>query len=249
MNDRRPVGVWAVVDPGRGPHGTLELHGPLDPACFQRALHRIAEIRPGVRHPAPRLLRHGPDLHTVELPGGDEALAPCPRTGVRDWPTGRRAGVSPRAACSKPYGRCSSTVRRAPRPPPRPSASDWSFPGGDCSWTASRESPARSRTRCPSRSPSTRASACPNCFVNYGTWPWTWPRTNGSRPGERPRAAKPGHGPAACSPSTAGRVPKPPTARNSRDTGYAWRSGRPPGPPPGTPCGCAPVTTPTAVSC
>ncbi|MCC5480885.1 condensation domain-containing protein [Streptomyces barringtoniae] len=78
MNDVRPVGVCAVIDPERGAHGTLELHGPLETACFHRALHRIAEIRPGVRHPEPRLLRHGPDLHTVELPGGTAAPAPYP---------------------------------------------------------------------------------------------------------------------------------------------------------------------------
>ncbi|RPF24803.1 condensation domain-containing protein [Streptomyces sp. TLI_185] len=78
MNDSRPAGVCAVIDPERGAHGTLELHGPLDTACFHRALHRIAEIRPGARHPGPRLLRHGPGLHTVELPDGDGASAPYP---------------------------------------------------------------------------------------------------------------------------------------------------------------------------
>ncbi|MEU8975729.1 condensation domain-containing protein [Streptomyces monashensis] len=78
MNDGRPAGVYAVIDPERGPHGALELHGPLDTAFFHRALHRIAEIRPGARYPEPRLLRHGPDLHTVELPGEGGASAPYP---------------------------------------------------------------------------------------------------------------------------------------------------------------------------
>ncbi|MCT9011810.1 condensation domain-containing protein, partial [Streptomyces rhizosphaerihabitans] len=78
MNDGRPTGVCAVIDPGQGAHGTLELYGPLDTACFHRALHRIAEIRPGVRQPGPRLLRHGPGRYTVELPGGDQASAPYP---------------------------------------------------------------------------------------------------------------------------------------------------------------------------
>ncbi|MEU2930639.1 condensation domain-containing protein [Streptomyces sp. NPDC007251] len=78
MNDARSAGVCAVIDPERGAHGALELHGPLDAACFHRALHRIAEICPGARQPAPRLLRHGPDLHTVEFPGGTDASEPYP---------------------------------------------------------------------------------------------------------------------------------------------------------------------------
>jgi hypothetical protein len=76
MNGDRPAGVCAVIDPEQGDHGTMELHGTLDTASFHRALHRVAEIRPGARYPAPRLVRHGPDLHTVELPGGDGAPAP-----------------------------------------------------------------------------------------------------------------------------------------------------------------------------
>ncbi|MER6735913.1 condensation domain-containing protein [Streptomyces puniciscabiei] len=78
MNDVRSAGVCAVIDPERGAHGALELHGPLDAACFHRALHRIAEICPGVRHQGPRLLRHGPDLHTVEFPAGTDASVPYP---------------------------------------------------------------------------------------------------------------------------------------------------------------------------
>ncbi|GHE14124.1 condensation domain-containing protein [Streptomyces alanosinicus] len=78
MNDGRPAAVCAVIDPERGANGSLELHGPLDTARFHHALHRIAEIRPGTRQPGLRLLRHGPDLHTVELPGEGGASAPYP---------------------------------------------------------------------------------------------------------------------------------------------------------------------------
>ncbi|MGW3176829.1 condensation domain-containing protein [Streptomyces sp. NPDC001153] len=78
MNDGRTTGVCAVIDPERGAHGALRLHGPLDAACFHRALHRIAESRPDTRQAGPRLLRHGPDLHTVVLPGEAGASAPYP---------------------------------------------------------------------------------------------------------------------------------------------------------------------------
>ncbi|MFE9837954.1 condensation domain-containing protein [Streptomyces sp. NPDC005551] len=76
MNDGPPAGVCAVIDPERGAHGVLELHGPLDTACVHRAMHRIAEIRPAARHNGLRLLRHGPGLHSVELSGGDQTPAP-----------------------------------------------------------------------------------------------------------------------------------------------------------------------------
>ncbi|MER6074423.1 condensation domain-containing protein [Streptomyces sp. NPDC001852] len=78
MNDGRSTGVCAVIDPERGAHGALRLHGPLDAACFHQALHRIAESRPDTRQAGPRLLRHGPDLHTVVLPGEAGASAPYP---------------------------------------------------------------------------------------------------------------------------------------------------------------------------
>ncbi|MFJ9544000.1 condensation domain-containing protein [Streptomyces sp. NPDC101225] len=78
MDDGRPAGVCAVIDPEHGAHGALHLHGPLPAGRFQRALHRIAEICPQARHPVPRLLRHGPDRHTVELPGPGGGSAPYP---------------------------------------------------------------------------------------------------------------------------------------------------------------------------
>ncbi|WP_328443664.1 condensation domain-containing protein [Streptomyces sp. NBC_00386] len=77
MNGDRPAGVCAVIDPEQGEHNTMELHGTLDTAFFHRALHRVAEIRPGARHGGFRLLRHQPDLHTVELSGTEAAPAPA----------------------------------------------------------------------------------------------------------------------------------------------------------------------------
>ncbi|MEV6019571.1 peptide synthase condensation domain-containing protein [Streptomyces sp. NPDC051997] len=76
MDGDRPAGVCAVIDPERGEHGTMHLHGTLDPASFHRALHRVAETRPGTRHPGPRLVRHAPGLHSVELPAGAQAPVP-----------------------------------------------------------------------------------------------------------------------------------------------------------------------------
>ncbi|MGW2649307.1 condensation domain-containing protein [Streptomyces sp. NPDC001393] len=106
MNDDRPAGVCAVIDPERGAHGTMELHGPLDTACFHRALHRIAEIRPGARHPGPRLLRHAADLHTVELPGGDGASAP--------YPAGLLADLLTAAPDPDAHGRTSAKAATGP---------------------------------------------------------------------------------------------------------------------------------------
>ncbi|MET7986419.1 condensation domain-containing protein [Streptomyces sp. NPDC005281] len=112
MNGDRPAGVCAVIDPERGEHGTLQLHGILDTASFHRALHRLAELRPGAQHPGSRLLRHGAALHTLELPGGDVAPAPaavglladlitaapehCPDTGPPTAPAGPSCRTLPR---------------------------------------------------------------------------------------------------------------------------------------------------------
>ncbi|MFG3207865.1 condensation domain-containing protein [Streptomyces sp. NPDC048192] len=116
MNDGRTGAVCAVIDPERGTHGTLEVHGPLDPARFHQALHRIAEIRPGARHPGPRLLRHGPDLHTVELPGGDGTSAPYPAGLLADLLTAApEPGPRPRpgtAAATGPARRPCGTLPR-----------------------------------------------------------------------------------------------------------------------------------------
>ncbi|MFE7174410.1 condensation domain-containing protein [Streptomyces sp. NPDC057616] len=107
MDDGRPAGVCAVIDPEHGAHGALHLHGPLPAGRFQRALHRIAEIRPQARHPLPRLLRHGPDLHTVELPGPDGGSAPYPAGLLADLLTA-------------PPGRHEPDQERAPGPEPGP---------------------------------------------------------------------------------------------------------------------------------
>ncbi|MFD5820507.1 hypothetical protein [Streptomyces sp. NPDC127038] len=111
MDGDRTAGVCAVIDPEQGEHGTLHLHGPLDPASFHRALHRLAETRPATRHPEPRLVRHGPGLHTVELPAAAPApeptaglLAdlltaapePCPGTGPATAPPGPPCRTLPR---------------------------------------------------------------------------------------------------------------------------------------------------------
>ncbi|MGC4984723.1 condensation domain-containing protein [Streptomyces sp. DT193] len=111
MNGDRSAGVCAVIDPEQGDHGTMELHGTLETASFHRALHHVAEIRPGARHPGPRLVRHGPDLHTVELPGGGASAPavaglladlltatrePCPGAGPAAGPAGPLCRTLPR---------------------------------------------------------------------------------------------------------------------------------------------------------
>ncbi|MEU3794799.1 hypothetical protein AB0F07_34245 [Streptomyces fructofermentans] len=72
--------VFVVVDPGAPPYAApwdLELHGPLDAAVLE---HHLGELRPGERgRPAwrHRLLRHGPDHHTLRLsapPGEPDVL-------------------------------------------------------------------------------------------------------------------------------------------------------------------------------
>lgn len=89
MSGDRLTGVCAVLDPERGERYALELRGPLDAAVFHRALHRIAESHPGRRLAPPRLLRHGPDLHTVELPAGEAGSAPYPVGLLTDLLTAR----------------------------------------------------------------------------------------------------------------------------------------------------------------
>ncbi|MFJ3309397.1 condensation domain-containing protein [Streptomyces sp. NPDC086549] len=78
MSGDRSAGVCAVLDTERGARCAVELRGPLDVAVFHRALHLIAESHPGRHLPRPRLLRHGPGLHTVELPAGEGESTPYP---------------------------------------------------------------------------------------------------------------------------------------------------------------------------
>jgi hypothetical protein len=78
MGGDRAGGLCAVLDLERGARRPMELRGPLDVAVFHRALHRIAESHPGSRLARPRLLRHGPGRHTVELPADDADVEPYP---------------------------------------------------------------------------------------------------------------------------------------------------------------------------
>ncbi|MET8859608.1 condensation domain-containing protein [Streptomyces sp. NPDC004579] len=103
MNGEGPAGVCAVIDPEQGDHGTMELHGIWDTAFFHRALHRVAESGRGVRHPGCRLVAHGEDLHTVELPGGRAAPAPAAVGLLADLLTAApepRPGTGPAAAAA-----------------------------------------------------------------------------------------------------------------------------------------------------
>ncbi|MEU5599874.1 condensation domain-containing protein [Streptomyces sp. NPDC020298] len=78
MSGEGLTSVCAVLDPERADRGAVQVHGPLDAAVFHRALHRIAESHPGRSLARPRLLRHGPGLHTVELPDAETGSTPYP---------------------------------------------------------------------------------------------------------------------------------------------------------------------------
>ncbi|MFI1726341.1 condensation domain-containing protein [Streptomyces sp. NPDC020489] len=70
--------ISVIVDPGPPPHTApwdLELRGPLDPAVLEDVLGELAcgdPGRPGWQH---RLLRHGPDHHTLRFIQRDGAIA------------------------------------------------------------------------------------------------------------------------------------------------------------------------------
>jgi hypothetical protein len=148
MNDVRPVGVWAVIDPEPGAGAALELHGPLDTACFHRALHRIAEIRQGVWHSGPRLLRHGPDLHTVELPDDE--------------------GVS----AAYPVGLLADLITAAPEPDPaRPGAGSSAGPAGPPCGTLPRTEPVTHLQQ----QRLADALAWPDHQVEQAVWRWYGP--------------------------------------------------------------------------
>ncbi|MGX1508770.1 condensation domain-containing protein [Streptomyces collinus] len=109
-------GVTVVLDPGcRAPDtGTvLDLRGRLDTAVLRTALAQIATGRPGP-HGEPRLLRHGADHHTLELPVGLTDSATCPAGMLADLVTS-----GPAAARSTGPGRAGAHAP-GPRPVRRP---------------------------------------------------------------------------------------------------------------------------------
>ncbi|MEU8578673.1 condensation domain-containing protein [Streptomyces asoensis] len=70
--------ISVVVDPGPAPHGAawdLELRGPLDPAALDHALDELTAGEPDGARPRHRLLRHGPDHHTVRFAAAQGSTA------------------------------------------------------------------------------------------------------------------------------------------------------------------------------
>lgn len=70
--------VSVVVDPGPPPHTApwdLQLRGPLDPAVLEDVLGELASGDPGRTGWQHRLLRHGPDHHTLRFIQRDGAIA------------------------------------------------------------------------------------------------------------------------------------------------------------------------------
>ncbi|MGW7081807.1 condensation domain-containing protein [Streptomyces sp. NPDC054866] len=59
--------VLALHGAEQGDQTTLELHGPLDPLLLDAALARVAVDRPELREVHPRIERHGPGHHSLEL--------------------------------------------------------------------------------------------------------------------------------------------------------------------------------------
>ena len=62
--------ICVVVEPGSAPYPTpwpLELHGPLDAVALEKILGELTAGDPGRTAVRYRLLRHGPDHHTLRL--------------------------------------------------------------------------------------------------------------------------------------------------------------------------------------
>jgi hypothetical protein len=109
--------MTVVLDPGHhaqesGP--VLDVRGPLDTALFRAALDRVATDHPV----APRLRRHGPEHHTLELPAVDGDPAPYPAGLLADLITSsptaaERPGGDP--ARPRPHGVLPQTFAVTPR--------------------------------------------------------------------------------------------------------------------------------------
>ena len=70
--------ISVVVDPGPPPYTApwdLELRGPLDPAALEHVLGELAAADPGRSGWRHRLVRHGPDHHTLRFTGTGDAFA------------------------------------------------------------------------------------------------------------------------------------------------------------------------------
>lgn len=83
--------MTVVLDPGHHTQESrpvLEMRGRLDMALFRAALDRIATGFPAPLTDQPRLHRHGPDHHTLELPSPADGPAPYPAGLLADLITG-----------------------------------------------------------------------------------------------------------------------------------------------------------------
>ncbi|WP_329031440.1 condensation domain-containing protein [Streptomyces sp. NBC_01725] len=121
------VPISVVVDPGRPPYPApwdVELHGPLDAAALERLLGELTAEdagRPAWRH---RLLRHGPDHHTLRFsePHGAPAAFIAGRVADRltqpPPPADRPLTPAQRAALARPGDRRYEVLLLEPVPVP-----------------------------------------------------------------------------------------------------------------------------------
>ncbi|WP_405743286.1 condensation domain-containing protein (plasmid) [Streptomyces sp. NBC_00028] len=87
-----------VVDPGPVPHDTpwdLELRGPLDAAALAGVLGELADGDPDRADRQHRLLRHGPDHHTLRFTPAEDATAAFVVGRLADLLTERSAADHP----------------------------------------------------------------------------------------------------------------------------------------------------------
>lgn len=76
--------MTVVLDAGDRTSVSLELLGPLDAVALEEALARVAAGHPGAPTEQPRLVRRGPDHHTLRLTAAADDLAPYPAGQLAD---------------------------------------------------------------------------------------------------------------------------------------------------------------------
>ncbi|MFF3209005.1 condensation domain-containing protein [Streptomyces sp. NPDC002962] len=92
--------TFAVVAPGPAPHTApwdLELRGPLDPAALEHVLGELTAGEPAGTVPRHRLLRHGPDHHTLRFTAPRGAAAATAVGRIADLLTEPRPADRPLA--------------------------------------------------------------------------------------------------------------------------------------------------------
>ncbi|MCX5096762.1 condensation domain-containing protein [Streptomyces sp. NBC_00365] len=103
--------ICVVVEPGSAPYPTpwpLELHGPLDAVALEKILGELTAGDPGRTAVRYRLLRHGPDHHTLRLSATRGAsgarVSGCVADLLTEPPVARRPLTAAQYAARAPEG-------------------------------------------------------------------------------------------------------------------------------------------------